>query len=471
MNNNIITLTDSYKVTHAKQYPPGTEYVYSYFESRGGEFPETVFFGLQYILKRYLCGKVVTQEKIDRADWIYQRHFGAPWFNRAGWEYILKEYDGHLPVSIKAVAEGAIVPTRNVLMTVENTDPKCWWLTNYIETLLVQTWYPSTVATISRSMRDIIVRALEQSGTPGLIDYMLHDFGCRGATTMESAAIAGAAHLINFQGTDTVPALEMILDHYTKGMPTDVAGHSIPAAEHATITSWGEGHELDAYRNMLEQFPTGLVAVVSDSWDIYRACRELWGSGLRDAVMERDGRVIIRPDSGDPLVTVPSLLEILATAFGSTVNGNGYRVLPEVIRLIQGDWVKRHTIGPILEAVMARGFSVDNIAFGCGGGLVQSCDRDTSEYAFKCSQVTVNGEARDVFKRPVDMPTKASKRGRLKLVRPSKTLDPAAYATVPEDVRGQDFLVETFRNGLLVVERTFAGICERTRQAGATRVA
>lgn len=276
---------------------------------------------------------------------------------------------------------------------------------------------------------------------------------------------------LNFKGTDTVPALDLIDLFYGSPDPEYIAGYSIPAAEHSTITSWGEDREVDAYRNMLEQFPEGPVAVVSDSWDIYRACRELWGSALRDAVLERDGFVVIRPDSGDPLIVVPTLLEILATAFGSTTNAKGYRVLPDQVRMLQGDWVKRQTIGPILEAVMARGFSADNLAFGCGGGLVQSCDRDTSEYAFKCSDVRIGNQHHDVYKRPVDMAAKSSKRGRLKLVRTSRDLDPATYATLPQHVRGEDQLIETFRDGRLLVTRSFEGIRHRTAKAMRQRAA
>ena len=212
LTNNIILLTDSYKVGHHQQYPKGTTNVYSYFESRGGLFPETVFFGLQYFLQTYLSTPV-TKEMIDEAEEFYAAHFGnKELFNRAGWDYILQKYDGKLPVRIKAVPEGTVVNTSNVLMTVESTDPQCYWLTNYLETLLSQVWYPTTVATLSREMKKLITRFLEKTGDPNLITFKLHDFGFRGVSSVESAGLGGCAHLVNFMGTDTVAALLVARD-------------------------------------------------------------------------------------------------------------------------------------------------------------------------------------------------------------------------------------------------------------------
>ncbi|MGC4002327.1 MAG: nicotinamide phosphoribosyltransferase domain-containing protein [Pirellulales bacterium] len=271
---NILLLTDSYKVSHYKQYPPGTQTVYSYFESRGGEFPETVFFGLRYFLERYLAGQVVTNEKIHAAEKLLERHFASgSFFNREGWRHIVDAHGGKLPIRIKSVPEGTVVPTGNVLMTIENTDPSCYWLTNYLETLLVQVWYPSTVATQSRSMKQTIAGYLRRTGTIEGLPFKLHDFGFRGVSSVETAALGGAAHLINFLGTDNLAGIALAQQCYDAEMP----GFSIPAAEHSTLTSWGREHEVDAYRNMLSQFPTGLVAVVSDSYDIFNACDRILG--------------------------------------------------------------------------------------------------------------------------------------------------------------------------------------------------
>lgn len=247
--NNICWLTDSYKVSHYKQYPKWTRFVYSYFESRtGAMFPQTTFFGLQYFLKQYLAGPVVTKEKIDEAEELFYAHFfDKPVFNRAGWEHILNKHGGHLPVRIKAVPEGMTINQSNVLMTVENTDPEVYWLTNWLETLLVQVWYPSTVATQSRSMKQVLLKYLQETGDPAGLPFKLHDFGFRGVTCPEQAAIGGSSHLINFQGTDTTVGLVLARKFYKAKMP----GFSIPAAEHSTITSWGEEHEVDAMSNML----------------------------------------------------------------------------------------------------------------------------------------------------------------------------------------------------------------------------
>ena len=410
-NFNLLLATDSYKASHYRQYPPGTTHVYSYFESRGGKFPSTVFFGLQYYLRRYLEGQVVTREKIDEAQEMFDAHIGPGLFNRAGWEYILEEYTGRLPVCIKAVPEGVVVPAHNVLMTVENTDPKCWWLTNYLETMLVQVWYPTTVATLSNYVRRTILKYLEKTGDPSLIDFKFHDFGYRGVSSQESAGIGGAAHLINFKGTDTVAALALLKEYYQD----KCAGFSIPASEHSTITSWGKEHEVDAFENMLVQYPKGLVACVSDSFDIFNACSELWGNKLKEKVLTRDGTLVVRPDSGEPVKIVLEVLALLGEAFGYVTNEKGYRVLNPKVRVIQGDGIDDTEVGYILSAMKDNFWSADNIAFGCGGALLQKLNRDTQKFAFKCSSVTVNGADRDVFKDPVTDSEKKSKRGRLAL--------------------------------------------------------
>lgn len=448
--NNICWLTDSYKVTHYKQYPPGTSRVYSYFESRSGSVhPRTVFFGLQYFLKQYLAGPVVSRAKIDAAEAFFKLHFGRDVFNRAGWEHILSAHGGRLPVVIHAAPEGTVVGESNVLMTVENTDPAAYWLTNYIETLLVEVWYPSTVCTQSRAMKDVLLDSLEKTGDPGLISFKLHDFGFRGVTCPEQAALGGAAHLVNFQGTDNLAGLVLLREVYREPM----AGFSIPAAEHSTITSWGKDHEVDAMRNMLTQYPTGLVACVSDSFDIYRACSEYWGRILKDEVLARDGALVVRPDSGDPPAVVVKVLGLLADAFGATTNAKGYRVLHPKVRVIQGDGIDFLMLGKILDSMAAAGWSADNIAFGSGGGLLQKLNRDTQRFAFKCSSVTVNGEERDVFKQPVTDSGKRSKAGRLKLVRTD-----AGLTTVPASDPRADVLVPVFRDGQLLREVTLSQV-------------
>ena len=246
---NLLLLTDSYKVSHWAQYPPGTETVYSYFESRGGKYDEVCFFGLQYFLKRYLAGEVVTKARIDEAAAYYEGHFPPGFeFNRKGWEHIVDEHKGRLPLTIKAVPEGTVVGVKNVLMTVENTDPKCFWLTNYVETLLVQVWHAMTVCTHSREQKKVIAAYLAETGDVGGLGFKLHDFGFRGVSSVESAGTGACAHLVNFLGTDTVAGLVVAREYY--GCRT--AGFSIPASEHSTITAWGRADEAKALENMLD---------------------------------------------------------------------------------------------------------------------------------------------------------------------------------------------------------------------------
>ncbi|MFN0051551.1 MAG: nicotinate phosphoribosyltransferase [Planctomycetales bacterium] len=457
---NPLLFTDSYKMSHFRQYPVGAERVYSYFESRGSDpalgFTETVFFGLQYLLDT-LAGEFVTAADIDDAERMCRRHFGNDHsFHRAGWQHILEAHGGRLPVRIRAVPEGTVVPVQNCLMTVENTDPKCFWLTNWLETQLVQVWYPMTVATQSREMKKTLLRYLRQSGDPATIAYRLHDFGCRGVSSHETAALGGAAHLVNFRGTDTLPALELLAQTYGE----ECAGESIPASEHSTITAWGEAHELDAMRNMLAQYPAGMIACVSDSFDIFRACEDYWGGALRQQVLERQGTLVIRPDSGDPATVLCRVLDILARKFPVSVNSQGYKVLDPHVRLIQGDGIDIQSLSRILEAVISRGWSADNLAFGSGGGLLQKLHRDTLKCAFKCASIVVHGQSRDVFKRPVTDQGKRSKSGRFKLIRESLG-ETITFRTVPESAPGDDVLQTVFENGELVSRTTLAEVRAR----------
>ena len=442
---NIILNTDSYKVSMFRQYPAGTTGVYSYIESRGGRYDRTVFFGLQAFIKEYLL-EPITQADIDIADEILTAH-GEP-FNRQGWEYILSVHGGYLPVVIKAVPEGTVVPVKNVLATIENTDPQCFWLTTWLETALLRAiWYPTTVATQSYSIKRVILDYLERTGDPSTIDFKLHDFGARGVSSLESAGIGGAAHLVNFMGTDTISGLLYAREYYNAG----IAGFSIPAAEHSTITSWGRDNEVKAYENMVAQFakPGSIVAVVSDSYDIFNAASKLWGEELRQKVIDSGATIVIRPDSGDPLTINQRLIEILGEKFGYTKNAKGFKVLNNV-RLIQGDGVNELTIRSILGGFMAMGWSADNIAFGMGGALLQAIDRDTQKFAMKCSSAQINGEWVDVQKDPITDSGKKSKAGRVTLF---QNRDGSYYSGVEDWM--EPALVEVFRDGKLTKEYTF----------------
>jgi nicotinamide phosphoribosyltransferase len=421
---NPILDTDSYKASHWLQYPPGTDATFFYVESRGGTYESMVFFGLQAVLKARL-GRPVTHADVDEARDFFAAH-GEP-FNDEGWRYIVDTHGGRLPVRVRAVCEGSVVPTHQVLVTIESTDPKAFWLPSYLETLLLRLWYPVTVATTSWQARRTILHYLERTSDDpaGQIPFKLHDFGARGVSSAESAGLGGMAHLVNFLGTDTVSGVLAARTYYGEAM----AGYSIPAAEHSTITSWGREHEVDAYRNMLRRFarPGSLVAVVSDSYDIYHAIIEHWGKTLRDEVIASGATVVVRPDSGDPVEVVHRCVSLLNEAFGSTVNGKGYRVLNHV-RVIQGDGVNPESIRAILERITAAGYAADNLAFGMGGALLQKLTRDTQKFALKCSAARIDGTWRDVWKDPVTDQGKLSKRGRMTLLRHREY---GSYRTVP----------------------------------------
>ena len=450
---NIILNTDSYKVSMFKQYPAGTTGVYSYIESRGGRYDETVFFGLQAFIKEYLLDPI-TQADIDIADEILTAH-GEP-FNREGWEYILRVHNGYLPVVIKAVPEGTVVPVKNVLATIENTDPECFWLTTWLETSLLRAiWYPTTVSTQSKSIKKVILEALEKTGDPSTIDFKLHDFGARGVSSLESAGIGGAAHLVNFMGTDTISGILYAREYYSAG----IAGFSIPAAEHSTITSWGRDNEVKAYDNMLTQFakPGSILAVVSDSYDIYNAAEKLWGEELRQKVIDSGATVVIRPDSGDPDVVCRKLVGILGEKFGYTINAKGFKVLNNV-RLMQGDGINEHTVRMILGSFAAYGWSADNIAFGMGGALLQIVDRDTQKFAMKCSSALVNGTWVDVQKDPITDSGKKSKAGRVTLWESGGEFVSSVTRPTHWTDRGTawaEALVEVYRDGKLTREISF----------------
>lgn len=408
---NPILTVDSYKTSHFKQYPTGATRLSSYIEPRGGSFDLAVFFGLQAFIKSSLLTPI-TMSDVDYAADLYAAH-GVP-FNADGFRRIVNEYGGYMPVTIEAVPEGTVMGTQNVQVQV-TCEPGFVWLTSYIETSLLRAiWYPSTVASLSRKMKGFIYEGLKlTSDDPdGQIPFKLHDFGARGATSSEAAMLGGMGHLVNFMGTDTVEAIWGARRFYDEPM----AGFSIPATEHSTMTAWTRSGEVDAYRNLLVQYPDGLVACVSDSYDVFHAVRGIWGGELKDMVMSRNGTLVIRPDSGNPTTMVLDLIEIAMERFGFTMNSKGFRVLPPQVRFIQGDGMDETSIPQLIANAYERGISVDNFAMGMGGGLLQKVNRDTMKYAMKASAIEVDGTWIDVYKDPITDQGKRSKRGRLALI-------------------------------------------------------
>ena len=456
---NMILNTDSYKFSHPRQLPLGTEIINSYIESRGGRFDRTVFFGLQAFIKEYLLTPITMQD-VDSAQELVVAH-GLP-FERTGWQRIVTEHNGLLPLEIEAVPEGLVTPTHNVLVQIRNTDPTLPWVTNFLETALLRAvWYPTTVATLSWHCKQAILAALNTSSEDpqGQISFKLHDFGDRGVSSNESAALGGMAHLVNFMGTDTVPALIGARRWYSENM----AGFSIPAMEHSTVTSWGRDGEAASFSNMLDNFakPGALVACVSDSYDLWNAVSNIWGDTLRQRVIDSGATVVIRPDSGDPLTVPVKCVELLGEKFGYTVNNRGFKVLPGCIRVIQGDGITVDTLPMILDNLLASGWSADNLAFGMGGGLLQQVNRDTLKFAMKASAMKISGTWRDVYKDPVTDPGKQSKRGRLILTRERGTWE---TMNINREFDWANVLKPVYRNGELLQDITFAEVRANSNQ-------
>ena len=457
IENNICLLTDSYKITHHYFYPKGTKMIYSYLESRvGAEFNKTIFYGLQYIIKKYLEGKSVTQEKIDEADNLMRTHLGEGIFNREGWQYILDEFDGMLPIEIRAVPEGTPVDVGNVLMTVENTDDKCYWLVNYLESLLLQVWYPSTIATLSAEVRKLANFYLDVTGSDkSNLDFMLHDFGYRGATSTESSMLCGSAHLLSFSGTDTIPALTIPENYYND---SEVYGFSVQATEHSVMTSLGQDGEIEQALNVIENAKNGILSMVIDSYDYRNFLRQAStdGSELNDAIVKFlsiDGnKIVFRPDSGEPVSTTIDCLNILEKGFGSYNTESGYKVFDANIGLLWGDGLNYHKIRDILFAMKSNGWAAENIIFGMGGGLHSSVNRDTQRNAFKCSAQLRDGQWFDIFKNPLDS-SKKSKTGRFKLIE-----DDGSFKTISIDDEGDDILRTVFKDGKLLVDEKYCDV-------------
>lgn len=455
---NPILNTDSYKYSHFAQYPPETAAISAYIESRrGGEYEQVLFYGLQMFLKEYLA-KPVTQAHIDEADEMVTAH-GLP-FNRQGWELLLSRHGGYFPIMIEALPEGMVVPSATPLVQVRNTDRDFFWLPTFIETSLLRAvWYPSTVATVSWHVRQMIAEALERTcdDPAAILPFRLHDFGARGATSFEQAGIGGSAHLVNFMGTDTVSGLVFARKYYNEPM----AGFSIPAAEHSTMTSWGEAREKAAYENMIDQFGGDgrLVAVVSDSYDLFRAVRKIWGGELKEKVQKMGGTLVVRPDSGDATRVPIDTIEMLGEIFGYSTNAKGFKVLAPCVRVIQGDGITPKTIRILLEAMSERGWSAENLAFGMGAGLLQRVNRDTLRFAMKANaRQDKDGSWHGIAKDPKTDPGKASKRYRQAVV--MKNGDPVAVP-LKDIADGENLLQPVWENGELLREWTFADIRAR----------
>jgi nicotinamide phosphoribosyltransferase len=448
---------DAYKYTHWMQYPKNLRKVYAYVESRGTKLkiPYTLFFGLQGFIKDYLEGKVIESWMIDEAKELLGEVFGThKYFNEEGFRKLLKKHNGKLPIRIKAVREGKKVKLKNVLVTIENTDPEFPWIVQWIETMLLRAiWYPKGVATISSAVKDIEKKYSAICDSP-LNMFFLNDFGARGVSSHESAEIGGAAHLVNYYGTDTIEGIRWAKYRYGNV----ACGYSVFATEHSTTTIYTKNGELDAYTHFFNVAPSDkLVSIVIDSYDTENAVKNLLGGKLYNVIINRQAPTVFRPDSGDPVEMSLKVVTWLWEIFGGTVNKKGFKILNPKVRVIYGDGINLDSIDAICQNLVNNGFSIENIVFGMGGKLLQSSvDRDTFMDACKVCYAeieTENGiEGIDIYKDPVTDTGKKSKRGQQKLI-----ILNGEYVTVRKDEYPdiEDELVVVFENGELLNPITF----------------
>lgn len=454
---NLIINTDNYKHCHYPLYPPGTEYVSSYIESRGGPYPVTMFVGLQAFIREYLMHPV-TLEDIDEAEFIVREQ--GMHFNRDNWLGILNDYGGYLPVEIEALPEGMVVPTRTPLVQLINTDPKYFWATSFFETALLRAvWYPSTIGTVSWLCKQMIREALNRTSDNGyLLRNILHDYGARGVSSQQSAALGGLAHLVNFDQSDTVPGIVYAKRMYNAGK----VSNSGPNSEHAGFTAWGRDHEVDALRNMLEVFaPEGCALLLTDTYDHENCVKNIIGGVLKDQVRNFPGLVGVRPDSGDVVQVTADTTEWLMDAFGYEVNSKGFKLLPPFVRTVQGDGVTFSSLPLVFKELERRGLAADNAVFGMGGGLLQHFNRDTFNFGQKANAVCVNGEWRDIAKSPTGAGFKSSKAGRQAVVRDGDTVK----SVLRDQVKSSENLLQpVFRNGKLLKKWDFKEVIANSEQ-------
>lgn len=465
MTRNLLLNTDSYKLGVFLQYPKDTRAVSAFVTTRGNSFrPEVMFFGLQMFLKDYLS-KPISRGDIEEAEEI-ARHHGQP-FDRNGWEHILNAHGGLLPLRIEALPEGAAIRRGVPVMQVVNTDPLVPWLTSYMETALLRAvWYPSTVATTAWRIRMAIQPFLDRTtdDPDGLQPSRISDYGCRSTSSVEQAAIGGAAHLVHFHSSDSLPAILQARRFYKSSMPAQ----SIPAAEHGTIIAWGQPHETEAYSHMIDNFASfGGYSVVSDSFDLHNAVSEIWGKKLQTKVRAAGGVLVVRPDSGDPIETPVQVVAQLAYAFGTRLNGKGFKVLDGNVRVIQSDGVSIQDIQMILGRLEGMGFSSENISFGMGSGLLHKINRDTMSFTMRTSAVQDDkGQWRPVVRRPSNPQQKVSMAGRVAAIADGYDIMPIQL----EDLGNRPNLLQpVWQDGELLVDWSLDEIRARATAASLPR--
>lgn len=475
----IIYQHDGYKADHRRQFPAGTEFVYSNFTARGPSripgIDRVLFFGLQRFLMKRLIGDFAEFFSAYEPADIYQRrmnaYLGVPSFPV---EHIRDLHAlGYIPIRIKALPEGALVPFGVPLLTIENTDSRFAWLTNFLETMLsAELWPTCTSATIAFRYRQVFERFAQLTGAdPAFVKWQGHDFSMRGMFGIEAAAMSGMAHLLSFTGSDTVPAIDEFGRWYQADAYNDLVAGSVPATEHAVMCAGGEDSEIDTFRRLLRIYPTGIVSVVSDTWDFWHVVSEVLPA-IRPEVVQRDGKLVIRPDSGDPVEILcgsekehpdgprgKGLIQCLWEIFGGTYNAAGFRQLDPHIGAIYGDSITLQRQEEILRRLKAKGFASSNVVLGIGSYSYQGVTRDTFGFAMKATHVVVNGEPRDIYKRPKTDSGKNSHRGLLRV-----DFENGAYKVLQGSTRGQEeggCLEPVFENGAILRSQPLFEIRER----------
>lgn len=437
MNNTPITLlADFYKLSHRKQYPQGTTKVYSTLTPRSNKYApysdEIVWFGLQYFIKEYLIDRFnkdffskPKDEVISEYSRLVEFSLGKQY---AETKHIEELHDlGYLPIKISTLPEGSLVPMRVPVMTIENTHDDFFWLTNFLETILsTSIWLPTTSATLAYSYRKVLNDyAIKTTGSTSGVEFQGHDFSMRGMSSEQSATVSGAGHLLSFKGTDTIPSILFLEKYYNGNIEKSLIGASIPATEHSVMCSYGQENEKDLLTHLLtEVYPTGLFSAVCDTWDFWKLVSEYLPE-LKETIISRDGKLVIRPDSGNPVDIIcgtvltggktpeeKGLVEVLYEIFGGQINELGFKVLDSHIGAIYGDSITLEIAKEICEKLYKKGFATTNVVFGIGSYSYQYATRDTFGFAVKATYAVVNNEERMLFKDPkTDSGIKKSQKG------------------------------------------------------------
>lgn len=477
-------LADFYKISHRKMYPSGTTKVYSTWTPRGTRIPsinEFVWFGLQAFIRRRLLGTFNQDFFAQNVDGIcedYARVVRHTLGDKNPDTSHIRELHsiGYLPLRIRGLDEGTVVPLRTPVMTIENTDPRCFWLTNYIETLMsCELWQASTSATIARQYRQLFeAYAIETVGDASFCGFQGHDFSMRGMGCLDASTLSGLGHLTSFVGTDTIPAILAAESLYGANVENELVGTSVPATEHSIQCVYGDD---DAYVKAMitGAHPSGLVSVVSDGYDFWDVINRVLPA-LKREIEGRDGKLVIRPDSGDPVKIVcgdpeasaewerKGAIDRLWEIFGGTVSAQGYKCLAPCIGLIYGDAITFDRATRILQGLKSKGFASTNVVFGIGSFTYQYTTRDTFSMALKSTLAIRDGKEIQIFKTPkTDDGTKNSQRGRVVVERDEFGKIVWRDRLSLSDHVPTNLLLDRFVDGKAVNPTTFSDIRQRSR--------